>query len=245
MLKELEKRQQDFRVRKERPKLREFLATRAVLHYYEEDTEVAEEKRMLDLCERELSSENKTRLYLRLMKEYNNDRIVEAVLNEAGKVERQFFHDKYKENLPIVNIGMKLHASPATLLYWQNAMLAEIASLMFYQLPPKDVFSISIVSTLVSIIRQMVNFLRQYDTGEMDRSTLRELEQRGIVYHNILLALERCSLDDAGDVMSRVVKARMADRAASIDSLARMLGLSTGMVCKQLDLFATQHFKVA
>ena len=230
------KLRQEFRVRRDKPKLREYLATRALLHYYEDDLERGEAVQVKALCERNLSSENQARLLFRIMRERSNDRLVAAVLDEADKSERQFLYDKYKLNLPMVRISVKLHASPNCLLYWQNALLEEIAALMFFQLPRRAFFSILKLQVLAECLGDMLRLHGQYNSGMFDSRTVRELARRKEMYEQARKVLERCR-DGDGTVMGQVVKARLEDRSASIDSLARKLGISVGMVCKQLDMF--------
>ena len=236
-----EKANANFRLKKNKPNLREYIAATALLHYYEKDMSGAEQKQIRSACKTELSGENHIRIVARSMKEQHNNRLIEAVLQDLNEQERQFLYEKYKKNTPELNIGLKLNTVPTTLQYWRRSIFTEMAELLFFKLPRKDAFSIRKVSTLADVLREYIDFLSQHDLY-IDPDTLHELRERQIVYEKAGRALQVLATAEPKNIMETIVKARLVDRFASIETLAKRTGVSVGMAWKQLEKFISQHY---
>ena len=226
-----------------KPKLRQYIAARAIYHYFSEDdfTE-GEQREILAYCSQHMSGDNQARFMLRLLTEVNNDKIVDCVLKEANETERQFIYCRYKQGMSRVNMSMKLNAHHNSLYYWHEHLLEKIFSMMFFKLPKSEAFSIRSVETITEILGETLDFLQSHCQGMVRQPTMSELSKRYKVYARAGHALRRYSECQPQNTQGRVIKAKLDEPSASIESLARMLRLSTGTVCEHLTAFTSKYY---
>jgi len=128
-------------MRKASPKVRMYLAKQALERYYRDDG-MSEEKKgwMHKLYGDNLESKSIKKLQMRLLSRECCEIIVGAVIAEASHEEKIFLRDKYKLRRNFTAISCRLHVHINGLQRWRDKFLNEIAQLMNYELPERDVW---------------------------------------------------------------------------------------------------------
>jgi len=110
-----------------------------------------------------------------------SEMIVAAVIAEARQEEKIFLRDKYKLRRSFTALSCKLHIHINGLQRWRDKFLSEVAQLMNYELPERDIWSYRKVSVLVKVVERNIEFLGTYGKGA-DEESLRWLHGLGDVY---------------------------------------------------------------
>ncbi|MBE6084906.1 MAG: hypothetical protein E7203_05465 [Selenomonas ruminantium] len=137
-------------MRKASPKVRLYLARQALERYYRDDGLSEEQKDWMNkLYGDNLDSKSIKKLQMRLLSRECCEIIVGAVIAEASHEEKIFLRDKYKLRRNFTAIRCKLHVHINGLQRWRDKFLNEIAQLMNYELPERDVWSYRKVGALL------------------------------------------------------------------------------------------------
>jgi hypothetical protein len=231
-------------MRKAEPKLKLYLAQKALYHYYEKDVYTDEEKRCIaQYCKDNMQNDNLIKLSMRVMKERNNDRIVGCILDEASEEERQFLYSKYKLNMTYVSISMKLHVHPNGLQRWRDKFLTEIATMLFFELPDTDAFSITKLQIIIDVMDENIVFFEKFYTDKVNSKSLQILINRQQRYQKVLASLKRVISQEPKDSLGKIIKAKLNNNTASVEELSKISGFSTGMISEKLMAFSNQCLK--
>lgn len=231
-------------MRKAEPKLKLYLAQKALYHYYEKDIYTDDEKRCIEqYCKDNMANDNLIKLSMRVMKERNNNKIVGCVLDEASKEERQFLYSKYKLNMTYIAIAMKLHVHPNGLQRWRDKFLTEIATMLFFELPDTDAFSIPKLQIIINVMDENITFLENSYTDKVSLKSLQILINRQQRYQKILASLKRVITQEPKDSLGKIIKTKLNNNTASVEELAKISGFSTGMISEKLMAFSSQCSK--
>lgn len=223
------------------PKLKFFLAKSALIHFYNNAYWTIDEIHILRNFFRNKDSERMWKLKMRLLCEENNDMLVGAVIADANAEEQVFLHKKYRLNWSFVKIGMDLHIHPNGLQRWRDKFLAEIASLLEYNLPTADIFSRNKVEALIYVLERTIAFHEEY--GKFDEKVLAELKFKLGVYQNLLFAIKQILAFESERIGYRIIKARILNPHMTVGELEDYVGTSHTTIDNYVHSFQKKFFQ--
>ena len=221
------------------PKLRLALAKQALIHFFRNDYWTNDEIDVVKYFWTMNNSDNSLKWKTRLLAEENNDMLVAAVLADASPEEFVFLCDKYRHGNSFVQISMKLHVHPNGLQRWRDKILAQIASLLEYNLPIEDIFSRNKVEALIFVLERTIVFYEEHGHG--DSSVLNFLKYKLNIYQNLLFAINFFLIYDSPNVSFRTIKIKILNQHLSLTELEQLIGTSHTTVLHYLQLFQ-RHF---
>ncbi len=228
-------------MRKAEPKIRQYLAKRALYHYYRENRWSEEDLQIMEeFCRKNMTVEGIQKLKLRLLSDENNDKLVAAVISDATQEERIFLHDKYSEGLSYVSIGIKLHIHPNGLQRWRDRFLSELSSLLSFELPLQDMFSLRKTEALVSVLESLIAYHEKFI--KYDEWALNELNHRLIRYRNLLDTLQKYAASTKEDTNCRIIRARILNQHMTIEELEQLTGRTHTTIETHIHAFQEQYF---
>ena len=223
------------------PKLKFFLAKSALIHFYNNSYWTNDEIHILRNFFRNNDSERMWKLKMRLLCEENNDMLVGAVVADANAEEQIFLHKKYRLNWSFVKIGMELHIHPNGLQRWRDKFLAEIASLLEYNLPTTDIFSRNKVEALIYVLERTITFHEEF--SKFDEKVLAELKFKLEVYQNLLFAIKQILALKSDKLGYRIIRAKILNPHMSVEELESYIGTSHTTIANYVHYFQKQFFK--
>ena len=223
------------------PKLKFFLAKSALMHFYRNQYWTSDEIRILRDFFGMNNSEKMWKLKMRLLWEENNDMLVAAVVADADNEEQIFLHEKYRLNWSFVKIGMELHIHPNGLQRWRDKFLAEITSLLEYNLPPADIFSRNKVEALIYVLERTITFHEEF--GNFDEKALAELKFKLEVYQNLLFAIKQILALTSDKLGYRIIKAKILNPHMSVEELEEYVGTSHTTIANYVQAFQKKIFQ--
>ena len=229
-------------MRKATPKVRLYLARQALERYYRGD-ELAEEQeeKLKELYRENPDSKGLQKLRMRLLCRECSEMIVAAVIAEARQEEKIFLRDKYKLRRSFTALSCKLHIHINGLQRWRDKFLSEVAQLMNYELPERDIWSYRKVSVLVKVLERNIEFLGTYGKGA-DEESLRRLCCLRERYLRLQKGMEAYadSLDES--IRTKVVKAHLAHVDMNLVELAALTGYSHTTLNLYLAEFLREYY---
>ncbi len=228
-------------MRKATPKVRLYLARQALERYYREDDLSEEQKEWMNkLYGDNPDSVGIKKMRMRLLSRECCDIIVGAVIAEASHEEKIFLRDKYKLRRNFTAISCKLHVHINGLQRWRDKFLKEIALLMNYELPERDVWSYRKVGALLKVLERNIEFWEQNE--ERDNESLRRLCGLRDKYRALHNGMEEYlkSNDESSHV--KVVKERLLHVEMGTGELAAHVGYSHTTVDLCLAEFMKKYY---
>ena len=223
------------------PKLKFFLAKSALIHFYNNSYWASDEIYILRDFFGGNNSDRMWKLKMRLLYEENNDMMVGAVVADANAEEQIFLHEKYRLNWSFVKIGMHLHIHPNGLQRWRDKFLAEIASLLEYNLPIADIFSQNKVEALIYVLERTISFHQEY--GKFDEKVLAELKFKLEVYQDLLFAIKQILDFESEKLGYRIIRAKILNPHMSIEELENHIGTSHTTIKNYVQAFQKKIFQ--
>lgn len=176
-------------MRKASPKVRMYLARQALERYYRDDSLREDQKAWMNkLYGANPDSKSIIKLKMRVLAKECSDIIVGAVIAEASQEEKIFLRDKYKLRRNFTAISCRLHVHTNGLQRWRDKFLKEIAQLMNYELPERDVWSYRKVGALIKVLDKNIEFLEQHE--ECDSESLKRLKKLRDRYMVLLAGMD-------------------------------------------------------
>ena len=230
-------------MRKASPKVRLYLARQALERYYRgyELVNEEQEERLKELYSREPDSKGLKKLCMRLLCRECNEIIVGAVIAEASQHEKIFLRDKYKLHRNFTAISCRLHMHVNGLQRWRDRFLLEIAQLMNYELPERDIWSHSKVSALVKVLDRNIKFLGEYGM-EADGESLKRLQVLRDRYLRLQQGMERYLHSEEISAKAKVIRERMLHVDMGSGELADFVGYSHTTVDMYLAEFLKEYY---
>ena len=212
-------------MRKASPKVRMYLAKQALERYYRDDG-MSEEKKgwMHKLYGDNLDSKSIKKLQMRLLSRECCEIIVGAVIAEASHEEKIFLRDKYKLRRNFTAISCRLHVHINGLQRWRDKFLNEIAQLMNYELPERDVWSYRKVGALIKVLERNIEFLEQHE--ECDSESLKRLKMLRDRYMTLQGGMEEFLKSEEESSRVKVLRERLRHVELSMGELADLVGYS-------------------
>lgn len=230
-------------MRKASPKVRLYLARQALERYYRgyELINEEQEEQLRELYEESPENKGLMKIRMRLLCRECSEIIVGAVIAEASQHEKIFLRDKYKLHRNFTAIGCKLHMHTNGLQRWRDKFLTEIAQLMNYELPERDIWSHRKVSALVKALERNIEFLGTYGKGA-DEESLSRLHGLRDKYGVLLAGMDKYLQSPEDSVGSKVVRARVLHVEMNSKELAELVGYSHTTVDMYLGEFLKEYY---
>lgn len=218
------------------PKLKFYVAKNALFHFFHYRYLSADELSFLNFFYFPDISDSMTKLKLRLLCEENNDVIVASVLADSSFDEQKFLHYKYCSDFSFVKISMELHVHPNSLQHWRDKFLADISSLLNFNLPVKDVFSRNKLEALIFSLERLISFLESHSLS--DEFLLNSLKMRLERYQDLLFAIRFFLLSDSSDLAHKIIRTKILFPNLSIQDFESYVGVSHTTIDKYLRSFS-------
>ena len=229
-------------MRKATPKVRLYLARQALERYYRGDELAEEQEEMLkELYMENPDSKGLKKLRMRLLCRECCDMIVGAVIAEARHEEKIFLRDKYKLRRSFTALSCRLHITVNGLQRWRDKFLDEVAQLMNYELPERDIWSHRKVSVLVRVLERNIEFLEKYGK-EADEESLRRLCGLRDRYMCLQRGIEEYIESRDESIKAKVVKARLSHVDMNLVELAGLTGYSHTTINMYLSEFLRAYY---
>lgn len=212
-------------MRKASPKVRMYLARQALERYYRDDSLSEDQKAWMNkLYGANPDSKSIIKLKMRVLAKECSDIIVGAVIAEASQEEKIFLRDKYKLRRNFTAISCRLHVHTNGLQRWRDKFLKEIAQLMNYELPERDVWSYMKVGALIKVLERNIEFLGQND--ESDKESLKRLQLLRTRYSVLYYGMEKYLYSNDNSTKVKVVRERLLHVELGMGALADFVGYS-------------------
>ena len=229
-------------MRKATPKVRLYLARQALERYYRgDDLAEEQEEKLKELYRENPDSKGLQKLRMRLLCRECSEMIVAAVIAEARQEEKIFLRDKYKLRRSFTALSCKLHIHVNGLQRWRDKFLSEVAQLMNYELPERDIWSYRKVSVLVKVVERNIEFLGTYGKGA-DEESLRRLHGLRDRYRALLAGMDKYLQSPEDSVGFQVVRARLLHVEMNSKELADLVGYSHTTVDMYLGEFLKEYY---
>ena len=228
-------------MRKASPKVRQYLARQALERYYRDDGLSEEQKDWMDKLYGD-NPDNKSikKLRMRLLSKECCEIIVGAVIAEASHEEKIFLRDKYKLRRNFTAISCKLHVHVNGLQRWRDKFLKEIAQLMNYELPERDVWSYRKVGALIKVLERNISFLEPHE--ECDNESLIRLKRLQVRYKKLYMGMEEYLKSEDESSRVKVIKERLRHVELGMGELADLVGYSHTTVDLSLAEFLKKYY---
>ena len=228
-------------MRKASPKVRLYLARQALERYYRDDGLSEEQKDWMDKLYGD-NPDNKSikKLRMRLLSKECCEIIVGAVIAEASHEEKIFLRDKYKLRRNFTAISCKLHVHVNGLQRWRDKFLKEIAQLMNYELPERDVWSYRKVGALIKVLERNISFLETHE--ECDNESLIRLKRLQVRYKKLYMGMEEYLKSEEESSRVKVIKERLRHVELGMGELADLVGYSHTTVDLSLAEFLNKYY---
>lgn len=228
-------------MRKASPKVRQYLARQALERYYRDDGLSEEQKDWMGkLYGDNPDSKSIKKLQMRLLSRECCEIIVGAVIAEASHEEKIFLRDKYKLRRNFTAISCKLHVHINGLQRWRDKFLKEIAQLMNYELPERDVWSYRKVEALIKVLELNIDFLEQHE--ECDSESLMRLKSLQARYKMLYMGMNEYLKSEEESSRVRVIRERLRHVELSMGELADHVGYSHTTVDLCLAEFLKKYY---
>ncbi len=228
-------------MRKASPKVRQYLARQALERYYRDDGLREEQKDWMEkLYGDNPDSKSIKKLQMRLLSSECCEIIVGAVIAEASHEEKIFLRDKYKLRRNFTAISCKLHVHINGLQRWRDKFLKEIAQLMNYELPERDVWSYRKVEALIKVLELNIDFLEQHE--ECDSESLMRLKSLQARYKMLHMGMDAYLKSEEESSRVRVIRERLRHVELSMGELADHVGYSHTTVDLCLAEFLKKYY---
>lgn len=228
-------------MRKASPKVRQYLARQALERYYRDDGLREEQKDWMGkLYGDNPDSKSIKKLQMRLLSSECCEIIVGAVIAEASHEEKIFLRDKYKLRRNFTAISCKLHVHINGLQRWRDKFLKEIAQLMNYELPERDVWSYRKVEALIKVLELNIDFLEQHE--ECDSESLMRLKSLQARYKMLHMGMDAYLKSEEESSRVRVIRERLRHVELSMGELADHVGYSHTTVDLCLAEFLKKYY---
>ena len=232
----------DLVMRKATPKVSLYLARHAIERYYRGDELAEEQEEMLnELYRKNPDSRSLKKLRMRLLCRECSDMIVGAVIAEARHEEKIFLRDKYKLRRSFTALSCRLHITVNGLQRWRDKFLEDVAQLMNYELPERDIWSHRKVSVLVRVLDHNIEFLEKYGK-EADEESLRRLCGLRDRYLRLQQGMEEYTDSQDDSIKAMVVKARLSHVDMNLAELADLTGYSHTTITMYLAEFLRAYY---
>lgn len=228
-------------MRKASPKVRLYLARQALERYYRDDGLSEKQKDWMNkLYGDNPDSKSIKKLQMRLLSRECCEIIVGAVIAEASHEEKIFLRDKYKLRRNFTAISCRLHVHINGLQRWRDKFLNEIAQLMNYELPERDVWSYRKVGALIKVLERNIEFLEHHE--ECDSELLKRLKMLRDRYRTLHGGMEEYlnSKDESSRV--KVIRERLLHVELGMGELADLVGYSHTTVDLYIVAFLKRYY---
>ena len=228
-------------MRKASPKVRQYLARQALERYYRDDGLSEEQKDWMNkLYGDNPDSKSIKKLQMRLLSRECCEIIVGAVIAEASHEEKIFLRDKYKLRRNFTAISCKLHVHINGLQRWRDKFLKEIAQLINYELPERDVWSYRKGEALIKVLELNIDFLEQHE--ECDSESLMRLKSLQARYKMLYKGMDAYLKSEEESSRVRVIRERLRHVELSMGELADHVGYSHTTVDLCLAEFLKKYY---
>ena len=163
-----------------------------------------------------------------------------AVIAEASHEEKIFLRDKYKLRRNFTAISCRLHVHINGLQRWRDKFLNEIAQLMNYELPERDVWSYRKVGALIKVLERNIEFLEQHE--ECDSESLKRLKMLQDRYMTLQGGMEEFLKSEEESSRVKVLRERLRHVELSMGELADLVGYSHTTVDLCLAEFLRKYY---
>ena len=230
-------------MRKATPKVRLYLAQQVLEQYYKGTDEPSEAQKawMNKMYGNNPDSKGIRKLRMRLLDRECSDIIVGAVIADATQEEKIFLRDKYKLRRNFTAISCKLHVHVNGLQRWRDRFLNEIAQMLNYELPERDVWSYRKVGALIKVLERNIEFLEQnYEETDMESlKRLCALRDRYRILHD---GMEKYLFSEDDSTRIRIVRERLLHVDLGSAELADFVGFSHTTVDLCLSDFLKKYY---
>jgi len=232
-------------MRKATPKVRLYLAQQVLEQYYKGNDEPSEAQKawMNELYGNNPDSKGIRKLRMRLLDKECSDIIVGAVIADATQEEKIFLRDKYKLRRNFTAISCRLHVHINGLQRWRDKFLNEIAQMLNYELPERDVWSYRKVGALIKVLERNIEFLEQNDE-ETDKESLRRLCALRDRYCILHAGMEKYLYAEDESTRVRIVRERLLHVELGSAELADFVGYSHTTVDLCLSDFLKKYYYI-
>ena len=230
-------------MRKATPKIRLYLAQQVLEQYYKGNDEPSEAQKvwMNKLYGNNPESKGIRKLRMRLLDRECSEIIVGAVIADATQEEKIFLRDKYKLRCNFTAISCKLHVHVNGLQRWRDRFLNEIAQMLNYELPERDVWSYRKVGALIKVLERNIDFLEQNDE-ETDKESLKRLCGLRDRYRILHAGMEKYLFSEDDSTRTRIVRERLLHVELGAAELADFVGYSHTTVGLCLAEFLKKYY---
>jgi hypothetical protein len=159
----------------------------AVKRYFMRTTQDdAREQEWLEFLRQNLAMKNMQKLYLEIIENRMLRVIIRSEVNSLIDDHQKVFLGRYQRQKNYIQISQEVYISISQAYAWNTAVLNDIISLFFYQLPRRNYFNKNFIVMLIDLLSQHIACFSTFDATFLDRRYLKNLERKKQLYEKVL-----------------------------------------------------------
>jgi hypothetical protein len=205
---------------------------RAVKRYFMRTTQDdAREQEWLEFLRQNLAMKNMQKLYLEIIENRMLRVIIRSEVNSLMDDHKKVFLDRYQQQKNYVQISQAAYISISQAYAWNTAVLNDIISLFFYQLPRRNYFNKTFIVMLIDILSEHIACFSNFDETFLDRQYLKNLERKKQLYEKVLDTHEKI-LQHVSPDCARTLSLFVAYPSITIADAADRLNCTSAQIAK-------------